>query len=140
MRRKVYKEYFKKLEQSESYSYADALYAFIEDLHMATVEQKISYSHLADKIGNSPTYITRVMRGDYNLTIDTMVKLARAVDLKLKLGLERPAFESSISFGIAKPQKMENVIAFPEKKSRIAEVRQPESKYGLDAKEAENVG
>lgn len=38
----------------------------------------ISYAALAKKIGTSAAYITKVFRSDSNLTIDSMVKLARA--------------------------------------------------------------
>jgi transcriptional regulator with XRE-family HTH domain len=33
---------------------------------------------LAARLGTSPAYVTKVLRGDVNLTIETMVKLARA--------------------------------------------------------------
>jgi len=36
----------------------------------------ISKANLARSIGSSPAYITKVLRGDANVTIDTMAKLA----------------------------------------------------------------
>lgn len=38
----------------------------------------ISYADLAKKLGTSAPYISKVFRGDANVTIETMVKLARA--------------------------------------------------------------
>lgn len=40
--------------------------------------KNMSYKDVAEKIGTSQPYITKVFRGDANLTIETMVKLARA--------------------------------------------------------------
>jgi transcriptional regulator with XRE-family HTH domain len=42
---------------------------------------------LADKLNTSPAYITKVFRGDANFTIETMVKLARAVDGQLNIDI-----------------------------------------------------
>ncbi|MHB9117126.1 MAG: helix-turn-helix domain-containing protein [Burkholderiales bacterium] len=47
----------------------------------------MTYSAIAEKIGTSKAYITKVFRGDANLTIESMVKLARAsggrVDIRI---------------------------------------------------------
>ena len=113
MAKKDYSRFFSDARKRESYWIADATYSFVEDLHMATVEQGITYAQLAAKIGKSPAYITRVMRGDYNLTIATMVKLARALDLKLKLGLENPALEITASFSVPALDPKSNIVEFP---------------------------
>lgn len=48
---------------------------------------RLSYSELASRIETSPAYITKVFRGDSNLTIETMAKLAVATgsDLDIRL-------------------------------------------------------
>ena len=51
----------------------------------------LSYKALAEKIGTSPAYISKVFRGDANLTIESMVKLARAVDGQLHLEIASQA-------------------------------------------------
>ena len=38
----------------------------------------LSYAAMAKTIGTSAAYITKIFRGDANLTIESMVKLARA--------------------------------------------------------------
>jgi transcriptional regulator with XRE-family HTH domain len=45
----------------------------------------LSYADLAKKIGTSAAYITKVFRGDANLTIESMVKLSRATGGKVDL-------------------------------------------------------
>ncbi len=52
------------------------------DFSMALESQRraagMTYSAIAKKIGTSAAYITKVFRGDANLTIESMVKLARS--------------------------------------------------------------
>ncbi|ACD97194.1 helix-turn-helix domain-containing protein [Trichlorobacter lovleyi] len=55
---------------------------FVTSLNKAMTEKGVSKSDLARRIGKSPAYITKVMSGDANLTIESMVMLSRAVGLK----------------------------------------------------------
>jgi transcriptional regulator with XRE-family HTH domain len=45
----------------------------------------LSYANLAKKIGTSAAYISKVFRGDTNMTIETMVKLSRASGARLNI-------------------------------------------------------
>ncbi len=45
----------------------------------------MSYTTLARKIGTSAAYISKIFRGDTNMTIETMVKLSRASGARLKI-------------------------------------------------------
>jgi len=45
----------------------------------------MTYSAIAKKIGSSAAYITKIFRGDSNMTIETMVKLARATGGQLEI-------------------------------------------------------
>lgn len=47
-----------------------------------------SYTDVAAAINTSPAYISKVFRGDANLTIESMVKLTRSLGCNLKLELE----------------------------------------------------
>ena len=54
----------------------------------------MNYKDVAVQIGTSQPYVTKVFRGDANLTIETMVKLARATGGRLDLHIaeaEAPA-------------------------------------------------
>jgi len=70
---------------------------FVVSLNKAMVEKGISRSDLARIIGKSPAYITKVMSGDANLTIESMVMLARAVGLKFTPTLAVEPVSSSAS-------------------------------------------
>jgi len=58
-----------------------------EELTRWMEENRISRSELAARIGVSAPYITKILKGNVNFTIDTMVRLARAVGANLELHL-----------------------------------------------------
>jgi len=45
----------------------------------------LTYAELAEKVGTSAPYISKVFRGDANLTIESMVKLSRAAGAQLDI-------------------------------------------------------
>lgn len=49
----------------------------------------LSYKALAERMKSSAAYISKVFRGDSNLTIESMVKLARAAGGKLEIRVIR---------------------------------------------------
>lgn len=51
----------------------------------------LSYKALAENLNTSPAYVTKIFRGDANLTIESMVKLARAVGSQLAIDLTKTA-------------------------------------------------
>jgi len=61
---------------------------------------------LAEKINTSSAYVTKVFRGDANFTIETMVKLARAVDGELQIRIE-PKQSDDIWFSVLRSQTKE---------------------------------
>jgi transcriptional regulator with XRE-family HTH domain len=48
------------------------------------VAKDMNKAALAQKIGASPAYVSKVMRGDANFTLETMTKLAMAVGGKVQ--------------------------------------------------------
>ncbi len=64
---------------SDEYWVERAKIEFVEGLAREMEIRSITRAQLAGRIGASAAYITKVLRGDTNFTIETMVKLARAV-------------------------------------------------------------
>jgi transcriptional regulator with XRE-family HTH domain len=85
MKPKSFEELFEQAKQRDEYWVADAIYTFTEELHDLAEVNKVSRVELASRLGTSPAYITKVFRGNTNFTIDTMVRLSRAVGGKLHL-------------------------------------------------------
>jgi transcriptional regulator with XRE-family HTH domain len=79
MKAKSFEELFKKAKERETYLTASIILEFTERLFELIQKNNISRKELADRLGTSPAYITKILRGDINFTIDSMVKLAQAV-------------------------------------------------------------
>jgi len=76
-------ELLRRAEQGETYWVERAILDFTENLVSLMEEKGVSKAELARRIEKSPAYITKVMRGNTNFTIESMVRLVRAVDGQL---------------------------------------------------------
>ena len=61
--------------------------AFLVQVNARMQEQGVSNTELARRMGTSPAYVTRLFRGSANLSVQTMSKLAHAVNSTLSLEL-----------------------------------------------------
>ncbi len=75
-----YRKFFERAEASPLYWHEAAVHEFIFDLQRLMEEKKVSRAELARRIGTSRAYITKLLGGDANFTLMTMVKLAMALD------------------------------------------------------------
>jgi transcriptional regulator with XRE-family HTH domain len=48
----------------------------------------VSRSQLASRIGVNPAYISKILRGDTNFSLETMVKIANALDSEFRCQLQ----------------------------------------------------
>ena len=85
-------------EQSDDYWLESAKLAFTEEVVKLMDKRKITRRDLASRIGRTPAYITKILRGNNNFTLETMVTLSRALGMSLSLHLE-PA---SVTAGMEK--------------------------------------
>lgn len=60
---------------------------FSEDVGRLMDEHGMNQADLAGKLGTSRAYITRLFRGTFNPTIETLVKVALALDARVALHL-----------------------------------------------------
>lgn len=65
------------------YEVAKVELAFTESLETLMQQRGVNKSELAKRIHTSPAYITKILRGSTNFTLETMVKLVRALDGEL---------------------------------------------------------
>ncbi|MGZ4956680.1 MAG: helix-turn-helix domain-containing protein [Methylobacter sp.] len=82
---KSFKQLREKLQQDDSYWVERSKLNFSIELNRLFKQRKISQQELATRINTSSPYITKVFRGDVNFTIETMAKLALAVDGELQI-------------------------------------------------------
>ena len=65
------------------YELANVEMDFTDSLETLMNRRGVSKSELARRINTSPAYITKILRGSTNFTLETMVKLVRALDGEL---------------------------------------------------------
>ncbi len=82
---KAWKSLKEKIRKSESYWVEKSKLDFTGSLFAQMKSKNLTKSALARKLGLSAPYISRVMAGDENLTIESMVKLSRAVGGRLHI-------------------------------------------------------
>ncbi len=87
MKPKTFPELFEEAERHEDYWVSGAILAFTEDLTHAMEREGVSRAELARRLGSTPAYVTKILRGNVNFTLATMVRLARALGAELQVQL-----------------------------------------------------
>jgi transcriptional regulator with XRE-family HTH domain len=82
---KTFFDWYQELEHDEEYLAENLKVEFAVDIEHMMVRHNITKSALAKQIDTSPAYITKVLRGDANMTIETMTKLSCAVGATLHI-------------------------------------------------------
>ena len=84
---KKYKKHFEDAKKKDSYWINQITLQFATALWNKMQANGIKPSELAKIIGTSPAYITKVLRGDANYTVETLYKLSKAVDCKIEINM-----------------------------------------------------
>lgn len=61
------------------------LFTAAETIYQAMQERQVGKSELADLVNKKPAFITRVLKGDHNITLKTLAELATALDRQVVL-------------------------------------------------------
>ncbi len=85
--KRSFKQLFEDARQHDDYWTEGVIVEFTEELARWMKEKKVSRSELAVRIGHSPAYITKVLRGNANFTAATMAKLAKAMGAEVRIHL-----------------------------------------------------
>jgi|GEM_PF-1801917 len=85
MKKKTFKELFEESRKRDEYWIAYAKMEFTEKIRHLLEDKRETKAGLAKKLGKSPAYITKIFRGDANFTLESMVKLVRALGGRLKI-------------------------------------------------------
>lgn len=76
---------FREMEQSDAYHIEGAKVEVAEQIYMAMKHQGVSNAELARRLGKSRAYVTKVLQGSTNFTLESLVKIARVLDCQLDL-------------------------------------------------------
>lgn len=74
-------------QKSAAYWAAGIALDFAEEVETFMKRKKISRADLAKKMDTSAPYVSKVLRGEANFTLETMVKIAMAVDADIEVHL-----------------------------------------------------
>ena len=85
MKKKSFKELLDQAKTQSTYWVASLIFDFTEGLHRLMEANGVSRSELARRLGVSPAYVTKVLRGNVNFTLDSMVRLVRATGGEVSL-------------------------------------------------------
>lgn len=98
MKKKSFKELFDQAKGRDTYWVTSLILDFTEGLHKMMEANGVSRSELARRLGVSPAYITKVLRGNVNFTLDSMVRLVRAAGGELNLQVAPKAQKKKNNF------------------------------------------
>jgi transcriptional regulator with XRE-family HTH domain len=79
---------------SVAYRAESVMIRFTEELISLMAKKAMTRTALAEKIDVSPAYITKILKGDTNFTLDTMVKISAALDCDLSTHLSERGFQT----------------------------------------------
>jgi transcriptional regulator with XRE-family HTH domain len=101
----TYRKFIERVTSSVDYNVDVAALGFVDELVGCMRKTGVTQAELARRLGASEPYVSKVLRGDANFTLGTMVKLATAVGQRLQVTLEpakpvatkkRPSQQSSL--------------------------------------------
>jgi len=82
---KKIKNFFKEIKKTDSYIAEQTKLDFVIQIYKLMKEFNITQKELARKLNVSEAYVSKILRGDINFTIETMVKLTRALNSNLHI-------------------------------------------------------
>ncbi len=89
MAEKTFTSLLARARERDSYWTGRAVHEFTEDIFTLMEQRGVTRAELARRMGSSPAYVTKMLRGNTNFTIESMVRIARALDGKLSLHVGR---------------------------------------------------
>src|SRR5690625_2503957 len=75
----TFKERLESIRQTHDYRLEKAKLEFVRGISRLMAQHEISNAELARRLDSSPAYATKVMRGDSNFTLDSMVNISHAL-------------------------------------------------------------
>ena len=87
MTTKSFDALMKRLDNTPEGQAAHLAVAFLAQVNAHMRAQGVSNAELARRMGTSAAYVTKLFRGNANLSLQTMVKLAQAIGVSVQLGL-----------------------------------------------------
>ena len=95
-------ELFNRLQDSEAYEVDALKVELCEQIYLIMEREGVTKAELARRLETSRAYITKLLQGSANLTLESLVKVARALECKLSVMLRARGGEEFSSIWDAK--------------------------------------
>jgi transcriptional regulator with XRE-family HTH domain len=95
--KKSFKDLFESARKRDEYWIARYKLEFTEQLQRLMEQKRETRASLARKLGKSPAYLTKIFRGNVNFTMESMVRLVRALGGSLRIEMESEGAEKAFS-------------------------------------------
>jgi len=82
-----FKKFIERRESTTSYKIEKLKLSVALSINRLIRSSDLNKKELAEKIGVSPAYISKALKGDVNFTIESMVKIADALDCNVHINL-----------------------------------------------------
>ncbi|MCK9468237.1 MAG: helix-turn-helix domain-containing protein [Porticoccaceae bacterium] len=86
-------KWFSDVENHDDFWIEKAKIGFAVSVDRQLASQKVNRAGLAERLKKSAAYITKLLRGDENLTIASMVRIARALNCELHIHMAPKAHQ-----------------------------------------------
>jgi plasmid maintenance system antidote protein VapI len=84
----AFQKVIERSKERERFWVETAILEFTEEMAARMEELGVTNSQMADRLKVNPAYVTKLLRGNNNFTIETMVKISRALDSELRVHLQ----------------------------------------------------
>ena len=121
-----FEELFQRAEERTGYWVELGKLEFTEEMLARMKERGVTKSRLAATLGAQPALVTRLVSGHNNFTIETMVRIARALDCEFRCHLQ-PAGTKACWIDVLKHEPKRPADWAPEEFSQTSN-RQPRSR------------
>jgi transcriptional regulator with XRE-family HTH domain len=132
-----YATFYKAAIESTEYWTQVAILDFVRDLRARMDQQqpRLTRAALAAKLNTSPAYVTKVLRGEANFTLETMTKLALAVDGKIRIHISdrnaQTRWTDHFDGGLAGTPKASNALSVLSVPAAAAQPLKPIGRLGV---------
>ncbi|MBK9706913.1 MAG: helix-turn-helix transcriptional regulator [Acidobacteria bacterium] len=79
-----FSDLIRQIQESPGFKVEELKVEIAEQIYLAMERNKISNSELARRMGKSRAYITKILRGNVNFTLETLVAISNALQMDIK--------------------------------------------------------
>src|SRR5262245_7538362 len=88
---KGFSDIFERLEKTEEYELDALKVELCEQIYLIMEQEDIARAELARRLKTSRAYITKLLQGSANFTLESLVKVARALECNVTVKLKSRA-------------------------------------------------